>query len=51
MNVRKTLFAKVMEFVPWKTFGRIIEPHWGDVGVCTLGCADLSCILAFAHLT
>lgn len=23
MNVGKTLFAQVMEFVPWKTFGRI----------------------------
>jgi hypothetical protein len=27
MNVGKTLFAQVMEFVPWKTFGRIIERH------------------------
>jgi tRNA(Ile2) C34 agmatinyltransferase TiaS len=25
MNVGKTLFAQVMEFVPWKTFARIIE--------------------------
>jgi len=25
MNVGKTLFAQGMEFVPWKTFGRIIE--------------------------
>ena len=24
MNMGKTLFAQVMEFVPWKTFGRII---------------------------
>jgi hypothetical protein len=30
MNVGKTLFAQVMEFVPWKTFGRIIERHHGD---------------------
>jgi hypothetical protein len=41
MNVGKTLFAQVMEFVPWKTFGRIIERHKGDAGVRTLGCADL----------
>lgn len=27
MNVGKTLFAQVMDFVPWKTFGRIIERH------------------------
>ena len=40
MNVGKTLFAQVMEFVPWKTFGRIIERHKGDAGVRTLGCAD-----------
>ena len=50
MNVGKTLFAQVMEFVPWKTFGRIIERHRGDVGVRTLGCADLFRILAFAQL-
>ena len=37
MNVGKTLFAQVMEFVPWKTFGRIVERHRGDAGVRTLG--------------
>ena len=41
MNVGKMLFAQVMEFVPWKTFARIIERHKGDAGVRTLGCADL----------
>ena len=51
MNVGKTLFAQVMEFVPWKTFGRIIERHRGDAGVRTLGCADLFRIMAFAQLT
>ena len=51
MNVGKTLFAQVMEFVPWKTFGRIIEPHKGDAGVRTLDCADLFRIMAFAQLT
>jgi hypothetical protein len=30
MNVGKTLFAQVMEYVPWKTFGRIIDRHGGD---------------------
>jgi hypothetical protein len=29
MNVGKTLIAQVMEFVPWKTIGRIIERHKG----------------------
>ena len=51
MNVGKTLFAQVMEFVPWKTFGRIIERHKGDAGVRTLDCADLFRIMAFAQLT
>ena len=42
MHVGQTLFAQVMEFVPWKTFGRIVERHKGDAGVRTLGCAGLS---------
>ena len=51
MHVGKTLFAQVMEFVPWKTFGRIIARHDGDAGVRTLGCADVFRIMAFAQLT
>lgn len=51
MNVGKTLFAQVMEYVPWKTFGRIIDRHSGDSGVRTLGCADLFRVMAFAQLT
>lgn len=51
MNVGKTLFAQVMEFVPWKTFGRIIDRHHGDAGVRTLSCADLFRVMAFAQLT
>jgi hypothetical protein len=51
MNVGKTLFAQVMEFVPWKTFGRIVDRHKGDAGVRTLTCADLFRVMAFAQLT
>jgi hypothetical protein len=51
MNVGKTLFAQVMEFVPWKTFGRIIDRHKGDAGTRTMGCADLFRVMAFAQLT
>ena len=51
MNVGKTLFAQVMEFVPWKTFARIIKRHKGDAGVRTLGCADLFRVMAFSQLT
>ena len=51
MNVGKTLFAQIMEYVPWKTFGRIINRHGGDAGVRTLSCADLFRVMAFAQLT
>ena len=48
MDVGNTLFAQVMEFVPWKTFGRINEQRWGDAGVRTLGCAILLWEMALA---
>ena len=51
MNVGKTLFAQVMEHVPWKTFGRIVDRHDGDAGVRTLDCADVFRVMAFAQLT
>lgn len=51
MNVGKTLFAQVMEFVPWKTFGGIVERHKGDASVRTLNCADLFRVMAFAQST
>jgi transposase len=51
MNVGKTLFAQVMEYVPWKTFGRIVKRHGGDAGIRTLDCADLFRVMAFAQLT
>src|ERR1035438_143085 len=51
MNAGKTLFSQVMEFVPWKSFGRIIDRHRGDAGVRTLGSSDLFRIMAFAQLT
>lgn len=51
MNVGKTLFAQVMEFVPWKTFSRIIDRHTGNVWVRTLSCADLFRIMVFSQLT
>jgi hypothetical protein len=51
MNVGKTLFAQVMEFVPWKAFSRIVVRHRGDNGIRTLSCADLFRVLAFSQLT
>lgn len=51
MNVGKTLFAQVMGYVPWKTFGRIVARHGGDAGVRALDCADLFRVMAFSQLT
>lgn len=51
MHVGKTLFAPVMEFVPWKTFGRIIARHRGGAGVRTLRCAEVFRTMAVAQLT
>ncbi len=51
MNMGRTLFAQLMEFVPWKTFGRIIDRHSGDASVRMLSCADLFRVMAFAQLT
>ena len=57
MNVGKTLvaglgpFAQLMEYVRWKTFGRIIERYSGDARVRTLDCGDVFRVMAFAQLT
>jgi hypothetical protein len=51
MNTGKTLFAQLMEFVPWKTFSRIVARHNGDAGTRTLTTAELFRILAFSQLT
>jgi hypothetical protein len=47
----QTLFAQIMEYMLWKTFGRIIDRHGGDFGVRIQGCADLFCVMAFSQLT
>ena len=51
MNAGKTLFAQVMEFVPWTSFTRIVQRHGGDSGVRTLSCAEQFRAMAFAQLT
>jgi len=51
MNTGKMLFAQVMEFLPWKTFQRIVARYDGDYRVRTLPCAEHFRILAFAQLT
>src|ERR1019366_5277935 len=51
MYVGKTLFAQVMEFVPWTSFARIVQRHGGNSGVRTLSCAEQFRAMAFAQLT
>ena len=51
MNVGKTLFAQVMEFVPWTSFSRIVQRYGGNSGVRTLSCAEQFRAMAFAQLT
>ena len=51
MHIGKTLFAQVMEFVPWTSFARIVQRHAGDSGVRTLSCAEQFRAMAFAQLT
>ena len=36
MNAGKTLFAQIMEFVPWTSFARIVHRYSGNAGVRTL---------------
>ena len=52
MYVGKTLFAQVMEFVPWTSFTRIVQRHGGDSGVRALSCAEQFRAMAFraAHV-
>ena len=51
MNIGKTLFAQLMDFLPWSTFTRIVERHGGDRYVKSLTCADQFRVMAFAQLT
>jgi hypothetical protein len=51
MNAGKTLFAQLMEFLPWKTFGRIVARYDGDDRVRTLSCGEQYRAMAFAQLT
>jgi hypothetical protein len=51
MNVGKTLFAQVMEFVPWTSFSRIVQRYRGNSGVRKLSCAEQFRAMAFAQLT
>ena len=51
MNSGKTMFAQIMEFVPWTSFTRLVARHGGDSGVRRLSCTEQFRAMAFAQLT
>jgi len=51
MYVRKTLFAQIMDFLPWTTFQRIVDRYGGDLRVYTFTCAEHFRVMAFVQLT
>src|SRR3978361_1109711 len=51
MNTGKTLFAPLMDFLPWCTVDRIVARCEGNRGVRKLSCAAQYQIVAFAQLT
>ena len=51
MYTGKTLFAQLMDFLPWTTFARIVERYGGDRYVKSLRCAEHFRVMAFAQLT
>ena len=51
MHIGKLVFAQLMDHLPWKTFGRIVERYGGDHRVRNFSCANQFRCMAFAQLT
>src|ERR1700691_2510104 len=51
MNTGRTLFAQLMDFLPWSTFDRIVARYDGNRAVRKLSCAAQYQVMAFAQLT
>jgi hypothetical protein len=51
MNKGKTLFAQLMEFVPWTSLSRIVQRYGGDYRARRFNCAEQFRVMAFAQLT
>jgi hypothetical protein len=51
MNTGKTLFAQLMDCLPWSTFARIVARYHGDHSVQTFLCTEQFRAMAFAQLT
>jgi hypothetical protein len=51
MYAGKTLFAQIMDFLPWTTFHRVVMRYGGNHRIRTLSCAEQFRVMAFAQLT
>lgn len=51
MYAGKTIFAQLMDFVPWSTFRRHVDRYSGDRYVKSLTCTEQFRAMAFAQLT
>lgn len=51
MYTGKTLFAQIMDHLPWSTFHRIVDRYKGDYRIRTFRCAEQFRVMAFAQLT
>ena len=51
MYVGKTLFAQLMDFLPWTTFQRIVKRYGGNRGARAFNCTEQFRAMAFAQLT
>ena len=51
MSLGKTLFAQIMDFLPWKRFQRIVARRKGDHYVKHFSCAEQFRVMAFAQLS
>ena len=51
MYIGKTLFAQIMDFIPWTSFGRIVARYRGNARVRSLPCTEQFRVMAFAQMT
>ena len=50
MYTGKTMFAQLMDFLPWTSFCRLVERYGGDCRVRALSCGEQYRAMAFAQL-
>jgi hypothetical protein len=51
MNTGKTLFAQLMDYLPWTAFTRIVNRYDGNHRVRTFTCAEHYRVMAFTQFT